>query len=806
MEHATTGATATPWPARIARAACGAALAAALAIGAAAPAFALPANPEPLGLTQPDGSAVEVNVRGDENFNFTLNENGAVVLKDADGTWRQVVAEQGGLSLGARAEAGTAAGALTADDLTGDAARSALYRLQGKVYRGEALSQPAETVTLDDVRTANRSLDGQSGFRSAGSDQATLPLLLIVVGFEDQPYSTTYDWAQTFFTADYSISSLYDISSNGKFTWAPAQETSAYEVDGNTSPSDAANDGILHITLPHKYGNLDSSTDEGWPNYIATLEEIIDTAAKYTDFASYDANGNGAIEPNELGLGIVFAGYEAATGYVPEGNNGIWSHQWEFSAAVGEPYKIDLGEGSSVTIDKYIIQSETEAYANGNQYQSGIGALGHELGHFLGLPDLYDTADETGPYSEYYVGYLSLMAGGSWGYTRSGEYRPTFLDPYSKIFLGYIEPTEITADGTYTVTSQMSDEGYSSYLIRINENEYYVIENRQYESFDEGMDYSFWKGTIPSSAAEGQPDNSYAYENPTGGVVVWHIDNGIAVEHGLPANSVNVMKHRPGVMPAYPELENVGNKRPLQFMPFLNANSERVLGTATTPLLAYNGSDDPAGRVDTGIRVTSTDEGAKSMTFTVDFPGELSDGTANGSGSAVLESDGGTVALAVAGTNLNEGDIVTAQVTDLETGQSLSPVTLSAAGTDRAADAAATTYTGSVAVPGNSGDADRSYSVAFALNGQPTGVGASITVKKPEPKLEPKPEPTPGAGQGQGKGDVKPQESTTKVKAKATAGRRLPKTGDASLALLAGAAVSGIGAIATARGIRRRNR
>lgn len=325
------------WRRRFARFAGAAALAAGLALGGAASAHALPANPAPLNLNQPDGTPVAIGVRGDEDFHFNLNADGAVVLQDAGGVWRQVVTERGSLALGARAEEAAQPGSITAADLANEGARQELYALAGKVYRGDRMDRGDGAVTLDSIRDANRRLEEASGFRSVGNSQATLPLLLIVVGFNDQAYSTTYDWARTFFTSDYGISTLYEISSNGKFTWAPAMERSEHGVDGNTSPSDAANDGILHITLNRPYGNLDTSTPDGFANYVATMGQIIDEASRYTDFASYDANGNGAIEPNELGLGIVFAGYEAATGYVPTGQNSMWSHQWSFTEATGSP-------------------------------------------------------------------------------------------------------------------------------------------------------------------------------------------------------------------------------------------------------------------------------------------------------------------------------------------------------------------------------------------------------------------------------------------------------------------------------------
>ena len=91
------------------------------------------------------------------------------------------------------------------------------------------------------------------------------------------------------------------------------------------------------------------------------------------------------------------------------------------------------------TVNPFIINSEV-TYALPkpnpvvcNQIQT-IGLFAHELGHSLGLPDLYDTDVGNGG-----VDTWSTMASQYVGTTNNSD-TPPHYDPWSKAFLGWVTP------------------------------------------------------------------------------------------------------------------------------------------------------------------------------------------------------------------------------------------------------------------------------------------------------------------------------------------------------------------------------
>ncbi len=101
------------------------------------------------------------------------------------------------------------------------------------------------------------------------------------------------------------------------------------------------------------------------------------------DYASYDTNGNGALEESELGLLFIMAGYETASS---DDTPAVWAHRWTMPF----PAYVNGIEIANYTTMGEILWDEGSA-EKPIHIPSCIGTVCHELGHFLGLPDLYNT-------------------------------------------------------------------------------------------------------------------------------------------------------------------------------------------------------------------------------------------------------------------------------------------------------------------------------------------------------------------------------------------------------------------------------
>ena len=625
-------------------------------------AYAGPALEIEQGYVQPDGATFQAGQRGDEFFHYVRTTEGRLVQKDpADQTWYYVTSEGFGLALGPRADEAAPANALAPSVLANDTGKMAYSALGGGAYvpRDRGVG---EAVTLSDIEAAQAASGaGARNARSVAQTETSLPLITIVIGFagdegtnlgpddivtgpngatwkaSEQRYRDDYDWNRLLYSGENSITNYYATMSNDKFSWTPAtEETSAYGEGGNTNAYDAPGDGVIHVTLDRNHGNwkgaefMSPEAKDQHDAYVDALNE----ASQYIDFATYDANGNGVLEPTEVCLLFIVAGYESSGGEI---DPSTWACRWQLSSMDKDSFApatiVNPITHSEIVVDDYITMGEILTNDVVTAQPMPTSTVAHELGHYLGLPDLYDvnytsydpdaTVDQF-PWLAYDVGEISLMAGGSWGryITDSGDtvFVPVSLDPYCLERLGYIEPVEVAADGTHDASTFWSGKGYQCLRVPTStEGEYYLVENRQYESFDRGLTSSY--------RAERHKDKPQYY-NETGGVVIWHIDQGIVDARGTTAddpllgNTVNTVDHRPGVMPVYPENTEYRDGQALYTRPFFNANACETFGMEgnVVPLLQYDGCNTPAERVDSGIVLSVGDAVADVMSVTVDLP------------------------------------------------------------------------------------------------------------------------------------------------------------------------------------------
>jgi immune inhibitor A len=113
--------------------------------------------------------------------------------------------------------------------------------------------------------------------------------------------------------------------------------------------------------------------------------------------------------------------------------------------------------------------------------EGNIGVILHEMGHLLGLPDLYDT--DGGSFG---LGAWSMMAGGS--NLEEGR-RPADFDPWCKTRLGFADVINISQNAKQVPIAPTVDSGVVYRLWRegVLGQEYFLLENRRQSGLDAAL-------------------------------------------------------------------------------------------------------------------------------------------------------------------------------------------------------------------------------------------------------------------------------------------------------------------------------
>ena len=419
-------------------------------------------------VTLADGSEVRVELRGDEFGSFWQAEDGQRFIESA----RKGVYEEADIkAIASRAAQKRQAVSKQRTARTTAARRAAGAATQGSAYIGErrALIILAEftDVKFDAAHT--------HGLYERIANEA---------GFSEMGFNGSIH--------DYFLAQSY-----GKFDLT-------FDVAGP-------------IELPENcayYGNNDSG--ESWD--VENVGQMVLDACTAADeqfdldFTQYDWDGDGWVDQ----VYILYAGYGEASNQAAVET--IWPHEYAVSGALGYQYYYNPTMIDGKGIDTYACGCELNGYGG----LDGIGTLCHEFSHCLGLPDMYDS---------YYSGDYGL---GDWSIMASGSYNDNSMTPagmtsYERMACGWLTPTELNADlSVASMPALGSGDGTGEAYIIYNDgnsDEYYLLENRQQEGWDEflpnsGMlilhvdyDQLAWDANVVNSSG-GQRQFGYMFPNP----------------------------------------------------------------------------------------------------------------------------------------------------------------------------------------------------------------------------------------------------------------------------------------------------
>ncbi len=468
-------------------------------------ALAVPACPTSVELTQPDGTRIRVVLRGDEHLHWHETVEGFTVLKEAvSGTW--VYAKPG-----------------PADTVLPS-------KLQvGKSSPWEAKLQPHLVPASQSGATGVAAPAPGGSQERTTATSGTLRGLVILANFADtSPTYSQPEFDNLFNQIGYSVDGV-------------TGSVRDYFAEASYGKLDFRNVVSVWVTLPQThdyYGadliGYDTRAREMVSDAIAALD------ATGFDFSPYDSDGDGVIDHFDVihqGRGQEFGG---------NASTHIWSHKGSLASPIVK---------DGVSIQAYHTEPEVYGWDSGEAAMARPGVIAHEAGHFLGLPDLYDTQS---PQAEG-VGKWDIMGAGSWN---NDQKTPAHFSAWCKMRLGWLRPVEVTASGNWSLdglaagpNAVMVREGYAP-------DEFLLIENRDTTGFDAAL--------------------------PGHGLLAWHIDESLLATC-LGANDCNAHEDTHFMVALLQadgrnDLEKTsGGNRGDGGDPFPGTGDKRLLAPDTTP-------------------------------------------------------------------------------------------------------------------------------------------------------------------------------------------------------------------------------
>jgi M6 family metalloprotease-like protein len=411
-----------------------------------------------------DGSSLTIQQRGDENFHYTLSEDGYLLLKNDKGTY------------------------FFAD---GNGTLST-HQATDPQYRDTTVTRFLNSLDKQSVQAKYQSFTTRKIARKSGAttDISRLPAvptfakgtikgLVILVQFKDSQFQLS----------DPNTEYTKYMNQEGYSNYGMSGSARDFYVQNSNGVFSPTFDVYGPVTLTENvayYGANDSYTGYDKRADIMVLQAVkaLDASIDYDD---YDNDGDGYVDF----IYVFYAGLGEADG---GSANTIWPHA-SYVEYQSDGYKTEDG----VFAYSYATSNEVSGSANtkGIYALDGIGTFAHEFGHVLGLDDLYATDSDV---SNETPANWDLMDAGVYNCNTNTYFNssctPPNLSAFERISLGWLTPKTLTSsDSIKTLRNITRNEAY---VIYNDSNEFFLIENRAKTGWDEPL--------------------------PGHGILIWHID------------------------------------------------------------------------------------------------------------------------------------------------------------------------------------------------------------------------------------------------------------------------------------------
>lgn len=416
-------------------------------------ALAIPASPKINIVTQPDGTTLEVLLKGDEFFHYEATSDGIPIIKNNKGIYNYAQVNKIGqiIDLGIKAKN---------FELRNANEQSEISQLQTKTRENVQLIQTTQRNKR--ALAPSNNFPTPANFPRTGSPKS----LVILVNFTDVQFQVQNP--QQAFT---DLLNEEGYSSNG--ATGSARDYFSASTMGEFNPQF---DVFGPYTLPEEMAYYGANDTNG--RDVKAPEMIVDAVRLASidgvDMSDYDTDDDGYID----NVFVYYAGYnEAEWG----GENTVWPHRWAV--------QISNYSGNTIFNGKklYDYACSSEFKGSNGTTMTGIGTFVHEFAHVLGLPDLYATNGA----NHHTLHSWSVMDYGS--YLNNGRTPPAF-STFERFFLRYNTPIILSESNNNIELEPLLTSNNSFLISHTNEHnlignnpdpkEFFLLENRQKTGWD----------------------------------------------------------------------------------------------------------------------------------------------------------------------------------------------------------------------------------------------------------------------------------------------------------------------------------
>ncbi|MBR5726474.1 MAG: M6 family metalloprotease domain-containing protein [Muribaculaceae bacterium] len=414
---------------------------------------AVPADPAPATVHQPDGTTLTLILHGDEFFNYLTTSDGYTVVQNKAGyyTYARLDGDR-----------------LVASDCIARDQRTAADQIY---LSGVPKGLTSKAMVQRGKRLLNHRNELLRGIGHGGHmDYSKFRGLIILINYTDRNYDD-------YVPSNYTPIDFYEAMINGH-DYTGFTLPAGTKIDCMGSVRDYYYDNSFQQFDPHFdiLGPVDvpfACTDAHQFNCDSIFFAALEALDPEVDFSQYDTDEDGTADM----VFFLVAGF--GSDHSANNRDYLWPHMKDFT----ESPVLDGVNFRLYACSTNMTGEENQYYVSFNSV-AGIGPICHEFSHCLGLPDFYDTdSDGSGGITRQYPMTWSVMAS---GFKNNMGRNPAGYSLFERYALGFATPTLIDGEGTITIPAlEKSNMGYR--MNTANPKEYFIIENRQRVKWDKNL-------------------------------------------------------------------------------------------------------------------------------------------------------------------------------------------------------------------------------------------------------------------------------------------------------------------------------